>query len=79
MTSQNSLLLFKLVDVLKWWYRFISVDTISIAKFQTIIAIVFAWCCFVKTLRYEVTEMIMWREMIISLQMGWRADSILLM
>ena len=36
MTPRNSLLLYQRVDVLKWWYKFVSVD-ISIAEFQTII------------------------------------------
>ena len=35
MTSQNSFLLYQLVDVLKWWYACIFVD-ISVEGFQTI-------------------------------------------
>ena len=35
MMSQNSLLLYRLVNVLKWWHTFISVD-ISVAGFQAI-------------------------------------------
>ena len=41
-TSQNSLL-YQLVDVLKWWYTFISVD-ISVTGFQAIMVYVLAWC-----------------------------------
>ena len=57
MTSQNSLLLYQLVDVLKWWYICISV-IISIAGFQAIIVYVLAWCLHAITWRHDVTA---WR------------------
>ena len=41
MTSQNSFLLYQLVDILKWWYTCISVD-ISVDEFRAIIVYVFA-------------------------------------
>ena len=55
--SQNSLLLYQLVDVLKWWYICISV-IISIAGFQAIIVYVLAWCLHAITWRHDVTA---WR------------------
>ena len=55
--SQNSLLLYQLVDVLKWWYICISV-IIPIAVFQAIIVYVLAWCLHAITWRHDVTA---WR------------------
>ena len=55
--SQNSLILYQLVDVLKWWYICISV-IISIAGFQAIIVYVLAWCLHAITWRLDVTA---WR------------------
>ena len=79
MTSQNSLLLYQLVDVLKWWYKFISVN-ISVAEFQAIIVYVLARCLHVITWRHDVTETTTWRQetncLHLSLQMCSRADSI---
>ena len=60
MTAQNSLLC-QLVDVLKLLYRFIFVD-ISVAEFQTIIVIVFAWYRLVIMWRHDVTEMTTWSQ-----------------
>jgi hypothetical protein len=57
MMSQNSLLLYQLVDVLKWWYICISV-IISIAGFHAIIVYVLAWCLHAITWRHDVTA---WR------------------
>ena len=80
MTSQNSLLLYQLVDVLKWWYTCIYV-IISIAGFQTNIVYVLAWCLHVITWRHDVTKITTRRQetncLHPSLQMCSRADSIL--
>ena len=80
MMSQNSLLLYQLVDVLKWLYTFISVD-ISVAGFQAIIVYVLAWCLHVITWRHDVTKITTWRQetncLHLSLQMCRRADSVL--
>ena len=79
MMSQNSLLLYQLVDVLKWWYTCISV-IISIAGFQANIVYVLAWCLHVITWRHDVTKITTWRQetncLHLSLQMCSRADSI---
>ena len=79
MMSQNSLFLYQLVDVLKWWYTCISV-IISIAGFQAIIVYVLAWCLPVITWRHDVTKITTWRQetncLHLSLQMCSRADSI---
>ena len=79
MMSQNSLLLYQLVDVLKWWYTRISV-IISIAGFQANIVYVLAWCLHFITWRHDVTKITTWRQetncLHPSLQMCSRADSI---
>ena len=79
MTSQNSLLLYQLVDVLVWWYTCIPV-IIPIAGFQANIVYVLAWCLHVLTWRHDVTKIITWRQetncLHPSLQMCSRADSI---
>ena len=79
MTSQNSLLLNQLINVIKWWYRYIYVD-IPVTEFQTIVVYVFAWCHLVMTWRHDVTEITAWRQgtyfLLFSLQMCSRADSI---
>ena len=80
MTSQNSFLLYKLVDFLKWWYTCISVD-ISVDGFQTIIVYVFAWCLHVITWRHDLSKITTWRQetncLYLSLQMCSSADFIL--
>ena len=77
--SQNSLILYQLVDVLKWWYTCISV-IISIAGFQVDIVYVLAWCLHVITWRHDVTKITTWRQetncLHPSLQMCSRADFI---
>ena len=77
--SQNSLLLYQLVDVLKWWYTCISV-IISIAGFQANIVYVLAWCLHVITWRHDVTKITTWRQetncLHLSLQMCSRANFI---
>ena len=79
MTSQNSFLLYQLVDVLKWWYTCISVD-ISVDGFQTISVYVLAWCLYVITWRHDVTKITTWRQethcLHLSLQMCSRATFI---
>ena len=81
MMSQNSLFLYQFVDVLKWWYTFISVD-ISVAGFQAIMVYVFACCLHVIAWRHDVTKITTWRQetncLHLSLQMWSRADSIFL-
>ena len=61
MMSKNSLLLYQLVDVLKWWYTCIYV-IISIALFQVNIVYVLAWCLHVITWRHDVTKITTWRQ-----------------
>ena len=61
MTWQNSLLLYQLVDILKWWYTCIPV-IMSIAGFQANIVYVLAWCLHVITWRHDVTKIITWRQ-----------------
>ena len=82
MMSQNSLLLYQLVDVLKWWNTCISV-IISIAGFQAIIVYVLAWCLLVITWRHDVTKITTWCQetncLHLSLRMCSRADSISLL
>ena len=77
--SQNSFLLYQLVDVLKWWYTCISVD-ILVEGFQAIIVYVYAWCLHVKTWRHDVTKITTWRQetscLHLSLQMCSNADLI---
>ena len=79
MTSQNSLFLYQFVDVLKWWYTFISVD-ILVAGYRAIIVYVLAWCLHVITWRHDVTKITKWRQetvcLHLSLQMCSRTDSI---
>ena len=79
MTSQNSLLLYQLVDVLKWWYTCISI-IISIAGFQANVVYVLAWWLHVITWCHDVTKITTWRQetncLHPSLQMCSRADSI---
>ena len=61
MMSQNSLLLYQLVDVLKWWYTCTSID-ISVAGFQAIIVYALAWCFYVITWRHDVTKITTWLQ-----------------
>ena len=79
MTSQNSLLLYQLVDVLKWCYTFISVD-ILVSGFHAIMVYVLAWCFHVIAWRHDVTKSTTWRQetncLHLSLQMCSRANSI---
>ena len=80
MTSQNSLFLYQFVNVLNWWYRFISVN-ISVAEFQTIIVVFICMICFpVITWHHDVTEIILLRQetyfLHLSLQVCSRANSI---
>ena len=58
---KTGLLLYQLVDVLKWWYTCISV-IISIAGFQANIVYVLAWCLHVITWRHDVTKITTWRQ-----------------
>ena len=80
MTSQNSFLLYQLVDVLNWWYTCIYVD-ISVNGFQATTVHVLAWCLHVITWRHDVTKITTWRQetncLHLSLQMCSRADFIL--
>ena len=73
------ILLYQLVDVLKWWYTCISVD-IPVDGFQAITVYVLARCLHVITWRHDVTKITIWRQetncLHLSLQMCSRADFI---
>ena len=74
MTSQTSFLLYRLVDVLKWWYTCISEDN-SVDGFQAIIVYVLAWCLHDITWRHDVTKITTWRQETNWLHLRWQMCS----